>query len=198
VRKLDPVKYGERRREILEAAGRCFARDGFSGTSISAVCAEAKISPGHLYHYFDSKEAIFQAIVEIRMASTNKQLEAIWQSDDPIGAFVSGLENTFRVKQSENFPSFDVFAEAGRNPSIGKILRDGSLGLRSQFAAFLRRGQESGQIDRSLDPDLAAGVLIGIGDVAKAMMVRDPKLSKSGASKHLTMLIWRFLRPGNH
>jgi TetR/AcrR family transcriptional regulator, repressor for uid operon len=199
VRKTDPVKYEERRQEILEAAGRCFARDGFSGTSISDICAEAKMSPGHLYHYFDSKETIFRAIVELRMANANKQFEVIWESDDPIGTFVAGLDNTFRMKHNEdNFPSFDIFAEAGRNPSIAKILRESNLALRSQFAAVLRKGQQSGEIDRGLDPDLAASVLIGIRDLAKGMMVRDAKLSKADARKHLTMLIWRFLRPGNH
>ncbi len=55
MRKLDPVKHEEKRREILAAAGRCFARDGFRGASISQICAEAGISSGHLYHYFASK-----------------------------------------------------------------------------------------------------------------------------------------------
>ena len=41
MRKLDPVRHEQRRREILAAAGRCFARDGFRGASISDICAEA-------------------------------------------------------------------------------------------------------------------------------------------------------------
>jgi TetR/AcrR family transcriptional repressor of uid operon len=48
---------------------------------------------------------------------------------------------------------------------------------------------------RSLDPDLAAAVLIRAIDGAKAIAIRDPKLSREGADEHLKMLITRFLRP---
>jgi TetR/AcrR family transcriptional repressor of uid operon len=41
MRKIDPVKHEEKRQEILEAAGRCFARKGFQGATISDICAEA-------------------------------------------------------------------------------------------------------------------------------------------------------------
>jgi hypothetical protein len=110
--------------------------------------------------------------------------------------FVAGLENAVRVKQSEtHLPTFDILAEAGRDPSIAKLLRDHNLALRSRFAAFLCRGQEKGHIDRSLEPDLAACVLISIQDAAKALLARDPKVSKAGAGEHLKMLIARFLRP---
>jgi TetR/AcrR family transcriptional repressor of uid operon len=48
VRTIDPAKHEEKRAEILEAAERCFARGGFHGATIAQICAEAKISPGHL------------------------------------------------------------------------------------------------------------------------------------------------------
>ena len=51
----------ERLEAILEAALRCFRAEGFHGASISRICAETGISAGHLYHSFDSKEAIVSA-----------------------------------------------------------------------------------------------------------------------------------------
>ena len=62
VRKTN-LKHGEKRQEILGAAKRTFLRSGLRGASIAAICSEAGISPGHLYHYFDSKEAVFAALV---------------------------------------------------------------------------------------------------------------------------------------
>src|ERR1700726_4224170 len=67
MRKVDQAKHDEKRRHILEAAEGCFRRDGFRGASISDICAAAQMSPGHLYHYFDSKEAIIEALFELRM-----------------------------------------------------------------------------------------------------------------------------------
>ncbi|QYU68460.1 TetR/AcrR family transcriptional regulator [Leptolyngbya sp. 15MV] len=48
----------KRRRQILDAALRCFRESGFRGASVSDICKVAGMSPGHLYHYFPSKEAI--------------------------------------------------------------------------------------------------------------------------------------------
>jgi TetR/AcrR family transcriptional repressor of uid operon len=197
VRKTDPVKHEERRRQILEAAGRCFARDGFRGASISDICSEAKISPGHLYHYFASKEAIVSAITDARLTHAAARLGHVMQSFDPIGALVAEVES-MKAKHSHasHVLVFDMLAEAGHNPAIADILRDHDRALRSLLAAFLGKAQESGQVDRSLDVDLAAAVLLGVIDGAKAMMIRDPKLNKASSIEHLKILITRFLTPG--
>src|SRR5215211_1526704 len=54
----------DRRAEILQAAARCFARSGFHGASMQDICAEATMSPGNLYRYFPSKEALIAGIAE--------------------------------------------------------------------------------------------------------------------------------------
>src|SRR5437764_6551531 len=54
----------DRRSEILAAAQACFARAGFHQTSMQEICAEAGMSPGNLYRYFRSKEAIIAGIAE--------------------------------------------------------------------------------------------------------------------------------------
>ena len=54
----------ERQTHILAAARACFARAGFHGASMQQICAEAKMSPGALYRYFPSKDAIIEAIAE--------------------------------------------------------------------------------------------------------------------------------------
>ena len=50
-------EYSEaRRRQIIDAAYQCFARKGFHQTTMRDIYAEAKLSAGSVYHYFDSKE----------------------------------------------------------------------------------------------------------------------------------------------
>lgn len=196
MRRTDPEKHQQRRQEILDAAGRCFARDGFCGASISDICAEAKISPGHLYHYFDSKEAVVKSMTEATLAKAEAEFELMSQSDDPIAEITARAERA-RVKQGDSayFLVFDMLAEAGHNPSIARILRDHMQALRSRMAAYLRKGQENGKIDRSLDADLAAAVLLSAFDGIRAIGVRDPKLSKGRLGEHVEILITRFLRP---
>ena len=58
----------ERREQILDAASVCFARERFHGASIAQISKLSGMSPGHIYHFFDNKEAIVSGIVE-RMAT---------------------------------------------------------------------------------------------------------------------------------
>jgi TetR/AcrR family transcriptional repressor of uid operon len=196
LRRINPRKYDERRREILAAAGRCFARDGFRSASISDICKEANISPGHLYHYFVNKEAIVKAIAEAAVAEADMHLDLMSSEADPIATLVSKVEMArARQRDATHFLVFDMLAEAGHNPSIAKLLRDSNRAMRSRLAAFLKKGQDGGHVDRTLDPDLAASVLISAVDGAKSMAIRDPNLGKEGASEHLKILIARFLKP---
>src|SRR4029079_9694967 len=72
----------DRRTEILEAARRCVARSGFHQTSMHDICAEAGMSPGNLYRYFPSKEAIIAAIAERDRAEVGAELGAAQSADD--------------------------------------------------------------------------------------------------------------------
>ena len=50
-----------RRKQILDAAFACFAREGFHQTTMQEICREAGLSPGAVYSYFNSKEEIIEA-----------------------------------------------------------------------------------------------------------------------------------------
>ena len=82
MRTLDPVKHDEKRQEILAAATRCIGRDGFRGASTADICAEAGISPGHLSHYFPSKEAIVSAMAEASLAIADESFREMAQASD--------------------------------------------------------------------------------------------------------------------
>jgi TetR/AcrR family transcriptional regulator, repressor for uid operon len=196
VRKVDPVKHEEKRRQILEAAGRCFAREGFHGASTSAICAEAKISPGHLYHYFPSKEAIISDLTSAGLARTTEHFKKTVAGPDVLAAFLNEFE---RVRATSD-PSIqllflDMLAEAGRNPEIGRILRKHSHEIQATLADFLRKGQSQGQIDPDLDPDAAAATLLMVIDGAKTLFVREPLAQGQKTDAYLRRLITRFLAP---
>jgi AcrR family transcriptional regulator len=53
-----------RRKQIMDAALELFASKGYSNCSISQLAAQAGISKGLMYNYFDSKEALLMAIIE--------------------------------------------------------------------------------------------------------------------------------------
>lgn len=66
----------QRRRQLLDAAARVFARNGYAGTRIEDIASEGNASKGLIYHYFGSKEAVFVALVERAVHGTLRLLEA--------------------------------------------------------------------------------------------------------------------------
>ena len=56
--RLSETAQEERRARILDAAERCFVRAGFHRTTMQDICREAGVSPGALYIWFASKEAL--------------------------------------------------------------------------------------------------------------------------------------------
>jgi TetR/AcrR family transcriptional repressor of uid operon len=199
VRKVDRAKYDEKLRQILEAAEGCFRRDGFRGASIGDICAAARMSPGHLYHYFDSKEAIIEALFELRLeraAATFVDL-TLTPNKDLITAISEGLDRVLKdVRAHGSSLDLEMSAESARNPTIAKIASRADRGVRSLLSRLVRQGQERGQIDPGLDPDLVAAVVHSIFfGLNRLGAVRDPAFDVNAALDILKLLMERFLRP---
>ena len=67
----------ERRQHIIEAAWRCAARKGFGDLTVDEVCAEADLSKGAFYGYFDSKQALLLALLEEDAAFLDRIMERL-------------------------------------------------------------------------------------------------------------------------
>src|ERR1700720_587575 len=61
-----PKVVEDRREQIIDAAMRIFAQKGFARATNKDIAREAGITPGLIYHYFESKEALLKAIIEGR------------------------------------------------------------------------------------------------------------------------------------
>ncbi|API59811.1 hypothetical protein BSL82_11200 [Tardibacter chloracetimidivorans] len=192
MRKLDPVKHEEKRREILNAAERCFVRDGLQGASISSICAEARISPGHLYHYFTSKEAIVSAMIEVRLEEAAARFTKLAEGADVLSALFCEIEVT---RSGHPRLVLEALSEANRNPAMAKALQKHTKGVHSLLADLLGKGQAAGAIDPTLDRHMTASLLISMIDGSRTLSLRDPKLDVKEATKALETMIVRYLAP---
>ncbi len=196
MRKIDPVKHAEKRQEILEAAGRCFAREGFQGATTAAICAEAGISPGHLYHYFPSKEAIVYALVDANLKRTAERFSAAAENSNVIATLASEVEQKrFKHARSTRPLVFEIFAEADRNPAMAEVIRKHSRSILRLCADLVRNGQDAGEIDKTLDADIVAIVLMSVIDGSRMISIRDPKLETGKTIDLIKTMITRFLAP---
>jgi TetR/AcrR family transcriptional regulator, transcriptional repressor for nem operon len=82
---VNKEEYESRRNEILDAAQRLVYTTGYEGMSIQDILAEVKISKGAFYHYFDSKQALFEALIE-RMAHQGVAIMLPIVQEEQLGA----------------------------------------------------------------------------------------------------------------
>ena len=68
------------REHITEKADILFYEKGFEATSFADIAAVVGISRGNFYHHFKSKDAILDAVIDPRLATTKRMLEA-WETD---------------------------------------------------------------------------------------------------------------------
>jgi AcrR family transcriptional regulator len=88
------------RQALIETATRLFAARGYANTSIDAVLEESGVSRGALYHHFDGKEALFEAVLEATEARIAAQLaESGGGIEDPIEAMRQGAIAWLRLSR---------------------------------------------------------------------------------------------------
>lgn len=176
-----PQQRSEVRREsILAAALKCFRTEGFHGAGIAAICKEAGISPGHLYHYFDSKEAIVEAIVQEDRARVIAVIAEVRSQPNPIEALLAmalaGMRDDMGFLGFALDPvlTVEIFAEAARNPRIAGILATFDRDARAEVAALLKEAQGRGEVDGSVDVEVAASLMLVLVDGMLSRSVSDP------------------------
>jgi len=81
--KLSDEHRDRRRRQILDAAMACFDRHGLHATTTDEIVAEAGLSAGAIYRYFDSKDAIIEAVAAERHARERSLLADALVGNDP-------------------------------------------------------------------------------------------------------------------
>jgi TetR/AcrR family transcriptional regulator, repressor for uid operon len=196
-RSPDPTLAARRRAQILEAAMVCFRRRGFHQATMQEICAEARVSPGALYRYFDSKADIIIAIAQEEHAG----LEPFLAKLEVHGNFTEGLLAIARFAwtkfHSPEDASLigDVLAEAGRDRVLAEHILATDAALRQRLAEVIAMAQKRGEIEKRLDPAQVArsalAIMDGIG--IRLSLTRQPDLDQ--ASADFAFLIARAFAP---
>ncbi|MFD3454743.1 TetR/AcrR family transcriptional regulator [Streptomyces sp. NPDC058691] len=161
-------EYMEARREqILDAARRCFLRDGFHSTSMQDLFAESGLSAGAVYRHFASKNEMITAIVEESMRDVLAMVHTVARNrpSRSIGALMADVLEIVKTKTSEqNIAGLSVLAwsESLRNPSLAEQFDDLMAQMRSALADVIREHQESGRLTREVSPEAIAATFMCI------------------------------------
>ena len=161
-------EYLERRRQqILDAARRCFARQGFYETSMQDVFREAGLSAGAVYRYFKSKDELVQAIsasVFDRMAAAieGALAEEPVPGLDEIAARLAAAAQELSGEDGPARVAPPAWAAALHNPALATTVR-GILGpLRAGWVKAVQRMRDDRRLPPGADADAAGAVLFAL------------------------------------
>ncbi|MDT2003740.1 TetR family transcriptional regulator [Rhodococcus opacus] len=151
---------GEATRDrILAAAKEEFARYGVAGARINRIAEAARASKDRLYAYFDSKEALFAAVIEQWIAETTEQTAL---RGDDLPGYAGRLFDDY-VAHPEN-ARLQEWADLEMHEEIADS--DARIRTLRPKAAEIRRGQQEGFIDPSWN---AGELLLVITDLARSL-----------------------------
>ncbi len=137
-RGCDAVSPAEmRRRQILDAAGTCFARRGFHAASMAEIARTFGMSAGHIYNYFASKEAIIEALVERDLEVALDFIEGLRSAAEIQQALVAGVAEGVETSVAHSPLDLEILAEAARNPSVAATVRSMDQAVRVRLKDVL-------------------------------------------------------------
>ncbi|WP_233253324.1 TetR/AcrR family transcriptional regulator [Paracoccus binzhouensis] len=187
-----------KRRQILDGARRMFLAQGFEGASMQDVARAAGVSKGTLYVYFDSKEAMFEALVLTECGRLQRTIRQL-------GAGVEGVEHELRqiarsmidtLLQDEVMAAMRMMIGAGEKfPDLARqIYEAGPMRsietLAEYFALRVARGDLAMEDCREAGAEFVDLVLAGLQRRALLMM---PPLSDAGIDAFVRRRVARFL-----
>ncbi len=155
-----------RRRQILDAARRCFRTKGLHNTTMQDLIQEADLSVGAVYRYFKSKTDIVAAIAEEIVGRLDPVLGPGHPGRPP--TLRDGMEHLLRLIDKELGPdgvfpvTLQVWGAATTDPALAAIVRDRYTEIRSRLRALAAAARENGELPPDADPDAVAATLLSL------------------------------------
>ena len=151
-----------RREQLIEAALVVFARKGVDGASVKDIARAAAVTPGLLYHYFDSKEDLVAAVLEER--GFLPQLSALLSehADQPATAVLPRLIRAFDETLAANADLVSVFFSASHaDAALRDFVATGNDVLQSYLKSRAKAGELRPELIGAAAGALFAAVAIG-------------------------------------
>jgi AcrR family transcriptional regulator len=192
----------DRRTQILDAALVCFAKRGFHQASMHDISAEAGISVGLIYRYFENKDAVISAMADRHKQEIHEVLERAQRAP----TLLESLEILFTAHCCEDAPQLvsafvvDLYAEASRNPRVADLVRDVLQTAMDGVTDLIARSPEAANAGDGLRPHELAELIFA---VSRGMLMRDvlqPQTMTAAERRarqlEVTRRLWRLLFTG--
>lgn len=151
-----------RREQLIEAALVVFARKGVDGASVKDIAAAAAVTPGLLYHYFDSKEDLVAAVLEERGFLPQLRALLTEHAEQPATAVLPRLIQAFDETLAANTDLVSLFFSVGHaDAALRDFVATGKDVLESYLKSRAKAGELRPELIAAAADALFAAVALG-------------------------------------
>ncbi len=178
----DPAGFEAKKREILRAASRAFARKGFAGTRVGDIAKEAGIAYGLIYHYFENKDAILRSIFQGMWGVSLKVIEDIAGRDGSLEDKLRSIAGFFLEAWRLEPDSVEVvLKEVLRSPKFLDAENvEAFRGLFERLEGMFRAHAD--ELRDGVDPRLTAVLFLGALEILLTGMIARELLGADAAA----------------
>ena len=151
----------ERRRQILQAAVRTFAERGYHAARVSDIAKEAGVAYGLVYHYYESKETLLEAIFKETWGAMLDTVRAVEQLDEPARERVRKVtEIILRTWKRDPDLVRVLVREVTRSAQVQEEAEEIDLAYQA-LQRIVEQGQKNGEFRTDLDARVTATIWYG-------------------------------------
>ncbi|MBG0562276.1 TetR/AcrR family transcriptional regulator [Actinoplanes aureus] len=156
-----------RRQQILDAAARCFVRNGFHQTSMQDVIKEAGLSVGAFYRYFKSKNELITAIAGTKIGEVTSMLDDML-AQEPTPAIPAIFERILEIIDTNAGDggtariAVQVWGEAVHDAEVGAVVAEIYGRVRARAVRIAEAAKEAGQLPADADAEGVGAALFGL------------------------------------
>ena len=169
----------ETRTKIMDAAVKLFSTRGFAAASVDDICAEAGISKGAFYHHFESKQALFLALLDGWLHTIDHSIEA--SKDKTVPETFMQMTEAFPYLFETAGEGLPMFLEFWMQASRDKKVWDASIApfrrYHKYFTSLIKKGVDEGSFVE-VDPQLTSRMIVATAMGLLLQSLLDPKGAK--------------------
>ena len=163
---------------LLSAAARVFAERGYAGAGVDRILDEAGLSKGTFYWHFESKEALFLALIAERIDDPARGLMEITRTEPPEGASApavsQGLAELFGSQRDLLVLLQEYWAAAARDEAVASRYRRRQHDLVQTLAGALRARHEATGVALTLPAEALATAFVALAHGLAMQALVDP------------------------
>lgn len=180
-----------RRRQILDAAGACFARRGFHAASMAEIARTFGMSAGHIYNYFASKEAIIEALVERDLERALGHIDELGSAAEIQQAMVAGVAQGVQDTVARSSLDLEIVAEAARNPNVAATVQSMDAAVRTRLKEVITAIYPAAAQAGEREIEARIEVMLALFDGLMVRVVRHPEFDREAMVRALQAIVGR-------